>query len=221
MSISLNETVTEVRRMFRDVKWSDATLQSWVKDAVRDYSNHFPRLEELAGDATTGTYEYAFSDLCLGVIEVEYPTGETPPEFPPQRNHLMDSFFDGGNYYDAVMYPGQDDSELWLSDPETGSSYNVKYFTDYAWTASGSDYVAEVPDQHRAILVQYVVWVCWREMATIEKEKSEIESRYNVFAERVLRERQYYDDIIQAFKAARPHESRIVTWVMDKYDRIY
>jgi hypothetical protein len=221
MSISLNESVDQVRRSFRDVKWQDATLQEWVKDAVRDYAIHFPLLEELSGAATTGTYEYSFGAICLGVVEVEYPTGEDPPEYPDLRNHTEPNFHDGGDYYDVVRYPGQGDAELWLSQPETGESYNVKYYTEYAWTASGSDYTCEVPDLHRPAIVQYVTWCCWREMMTIEKEKGEIESRYNVLAERVLRERQYYDQMIEIYQAARPHESKVVTWAMDEFDPIY
>ena len=68
MTISLDECVIEVRRNFRDVKWSDTTLKEWIKDAVRQYSIHFPLIDELSGAATTGTYEYDFDAVCLGVI---------------------------------------------------------------------------------------------------------------------------------------------------------
>ncbi len=221
MSISLNDVVDQVRRSFRDVKWQDATLKEWVRDAVRDYAAHFPLVEELNASATTGTYEYSFGATCIGVLEVEYPTGDDPPTYPNHRDHKLCGFHDGGNYYDVVVFPAQDDAELWLSDPTTGESYNVKYLTGYTWTADGSDYTCAVPDNHRVLIAQYVIWCCWREMMTIEKDKGDLESRYNVLAERVLREREYYDGLIRAFKAARPKESEIVTWSMDEFDPIY
>ena len=222
MSISLDECVVEVRRNFRDVKWSDTTLKAWVKDAVRQYSIHFPLIAELSGAATTGTYEYDFDAVCLGIIEVEYPTGEDPPEYPLSMEHTRESFFgDGASYWDRVIYPGESQAELWLSDPETGESYNVKYYTEHAWTADGTDFTTEVIDHHRPIIIQYVTWCCWREMMTIEKDKGELESRYNVLAERVIRERQYYEELLDMAKVSRQAESRVITWSMDKYDQIY
>jgi len=221
MGISLDETLAEVRRYFRDVKWRNDTIKEWIRDAVRDYSRHFPLVKELSGEATTGTYEYSFGGLVLGTIEVEYPTGEDPPAFPEQCNHREPHFFDDGiSYYDVVAYPGEDDAEFWLSDPETGESYNVKYYTAHEWTAKESDYEADVPDVDRHVIVQYVVWQCWREMLTIEVETAD-SGRRAYLAEQAADAASSYNYYIEAIKRSRSAESNAVRWVMDKFDRIY
>ena len=221
MTISLNETVAEVRRNFRDVKWSNETLKAWVKDGVRDYAKYFPQVAEFAGDATTGTYQYDFDATVMDIIEVEYPTGDDPPTYPLTMNHLAPGFFDGGeSVVDVVVYPGEDQAELWLSDPVTGSSFNVKYHTAHAWTADGTDFTTEIPDFHRPIIVQYVTWQCWREMATIQKEKGQ-EKEYSFLYQRMVKEQDHYWSLLQMAMNSRPSESRVVKWTMDKYDSIY
>ena len=221
MTISLNETVSEVRRNFRDVKWSNETLKAWVKDGVRDYAKYFPQVAELEGDAITGTYEYLFGAAVMDVIECEYPTGEDPPSYPLMNNHMLTEFFERGeSTFDVFPYPGEDEAELWLSAPATGSSYKVKYHTAHAWTASGSDFTTEIPDFHRPIIVQYVTWQCWREMATIQKEKGQ-EKEYSFLYQRMVREQDHYWSLLQMAMNSKPADSRVVKWEMDKYDSIY
>jgi hypothetical protein len=220
MSISLNETVAAVKKYFRDVKWSTSTIESWVYDAVRDYSHHFPVVMEVSGDATTGTYEYSIAYLVLGVIEFEYPTGEDPPEYPEQRNHRESHFFeDGLSYYDLVSYAGKNAAELWLSKPETGESYNIKILTEHQWVTNGSDYVA-IPDSDRHVIVQYVIWQCWREMLTIESENADPERRAYI-SEQIADAAQSYSMYLSSLKKERAAESEFIKWEMDKFDRIY
>ena len=221
MTISLDATVIEVRRYFRDVKWSNEAVKAWVRDAVRDYSNYFPVVKDVTGAATTGTYEYDIAYLVLGLVEFQYPTGEDPPEFPEQRNHREPHFFgDGISYYDLITFAGKNAAELWLSDPETGSSYNLKIQTEHEWTASGTDYLADVPDSSRHVIVQYAIWQCWREMLTIERENTD-KDRRAYLAEQAADAASSYSMYIDAIKANRPAESQFVKWEMDKYDRIY
>jgi hypothetical protein len=221
MTISLDEMVTEVRRYFRDVKWSNDTLKAWVRDAVRDYSQHFPQVKEAAVIAIAGTYEYDINDLVLAVIEVEYPSGEDPPEYPEQRNHREPHFFgDGVSYYDVVLYPGQGEAELWLSDPQAGETCSVKYYTGHDWTAEGSDYKTDIADEDRHVLVQYVIWQCWRETLTMERETADADRRAYL-QEQAADAASSYSYYINQIKANRSAESEFVRWKMDKFDRIY
>ena len=122
MTISLIDTLAEVRRQFRDVAWSNTTLKAWIKDAVRDYSNSFPAIGTVSDDAVTGTYAYDFfagvhdeEDLpvILGVYEFEYPNDEDPPEYPRRLSHSDSAFFDSGeSLYDLVLYPSADTDQI-------------------------------------------------------------------------------------------------------------
>ena len=232
MTISIDETVLEVRRQFRDVAWSNATLKAWIKDAVRDYSIHFPYKATLTDDAADDVYEYDFFEgthdeedlpVVFGVLEVEYPTGEDPPEYPTRVDHTDSHFFgDGESYYDIVLNPSLNNGEIWLSAPETGSSFQVKYLTEHSWTAvdTATDENTEVPGHHRPVIIQYVIWQCWRELMTVTREEDDI-LKFEHIERQVTNASSRYAQMIEQIKGTRPSESKVIPWSMDKYDRIY
>ncbi len=232
MTISLDETVFAVRRQFRDVAWSNNTIKEWIKDAVRDYSIHFPIPAALTDDANDDVYEYDFFagshqeealPVILGVVEFEYPAGEVPPEYPKRMSHTNRRFFaEGQSYYDIVLNPAMTNGEIWLSQPETGQAFQVRYLTEHSWTSveSGTDETTAVPAHHRHIIVQYVVCTAWREKLTMIQEAQD-DVLFDRLEKRVLVESMKYNEMIEQAKAARPSESKLVSWEMDKYDRIY
>ena len=232
MTISLNETVEAFRREFRDVSWSNNTIKEWIKDAVREYSIHFPVTGTLEDDATDDVYEYDFFEgthdeedlpVVFGVIEFEYPTGEDPPEYPKRMDHTDASFFeDGESYYDIVLNPAMNNGEIWLSEPETGDTFQVKYLTEHTWTSvdSDTDENTEVPSNHRPIIVQYVVCKAWGEKITQLNEEDDIKL-YDKFEKRLTIENKKLAFILDQTKGSRPTESKTIQWTMDKFDRIY
>jgi hypothetical protein len=232
MTISLNDTVNAVRRNFRDVKWSDETLAGWVKEAVRDYDLIFPTAKTLTEDTEDEVYRYDFFagahdeeqlPSVFGVISFEYPSGEDPPKFINRHHHTDRNFFAGGGpYYDIVFYPDGVNGEIWLSSPESGKTFEVKYFSGHGWTSieNGDDESCEVNATHRNIIVQYVVWQCWRETLTLERE-TDLEDRRTFLEKRVVHERDYYTLLLGIAKGAFNQESQVISWEMDKYDRIY
>jgi hypothetical protein len=232
MTISLNDTVNAIRRNFRDIKWSDETLKAWVKEAVRDYDLVFPTAQTLKEDAEDEVYCYDFFagvhaeeqlPSVFGVISFEYPSGEDPPKFIRRLNHTDRNFFAGGGpYYDIVLNPDGVNGEIWLSSPATGKAFEVKYFTDHGWTSleSGDDESCEVNSAHRNIIVQHVVWRCWRETLTLEQETAS-EDRRTFLEKRVVHEQGYYVLLLGIAKGAFNQESQVISWEMDKYDRIY
>jgi len=236
MTISLNITVDLVRKNFRDVKWSQDTLEEWVKQAVKEYSKHFPLVSSVTDSAVAGTYKYDFfagahdeEDLpvVLAVTKFEYPTGEDPPKYPKRKSHTQDFFFDGDDdFYDVVIFPNRTNGEVWLSDPETGSSFQIWFHTEHAWTSvdSDTDENTEVAGNHQPIIIQYVTWLCWREMiseAQMNLDKDEYTSKIRAIVERADYEYIRYTDMIHDAEKAVSPESETIVWAMDKYDRIY
>ena len=236
MTISLNKTVDLVRKSFRDVKWSTDTLEEWVKQAVKEYSKHFPIVSSITDAAVSGTYEYDFfagthdeEDLpvILAVTGFEYPTGEDPPEYPKRKSHTQPGFFDGNDdYYDVVIYPSHNNGEIWLSDPKTGSGFQIWFQTEHSWTSvdSGADENTEVPGHHQPIIVQYVTWLCWRETvseAQLNLSDEEYASKIRAVIQRADQEFLTYTDMVKAAELSVSPESETIVWAMDKYDRIY
>jgi hypothetical protein len=236
MTISLDDTVLAVRRHFRDVAWSNSTLKEWIKDAVREYSNHFPVLAAFSESAADGVYEYDFFPgahaeenlpVVFGVVEFEYPTGEDPPEYPLRMSHTDKRFFNSGeSYYDIVLHPAMNNGEIWLSSPETGDSFQVKYLTAHSWTEveSGADETCQVPAHHQPLLVQYVTWLCTREMLAARMataEAAEETALLEMLLRRVNEEWRRYERMIETAKAMQSGESQQIHWEMDQDERIY
>ena len=54
-------------------KWSDATLYLYTKDAIRDYSTHFPMRVDRAAVTINEDGSYTLPTNLLRIVEVEYP----------------------------------------------------------------------------------------------------------------------------------------------------
>ena len=59
-------------------RWTDAALLLWAKDAIRDYSQYFPRYMSRVA-LTLSTNKYALPSDFLGAINVECPLGVSVP----------------------------------------------------------------------------------------------------------------------------------------------
>lgn len=76
MTTTWAEFLAEVRSDLKDdgtsQKWTDAVLYVWTKDAVKDYSIHFPRFEDRVTLTASGT-NYALPTDYVDDIFVECP----------------------------------------------------------------------------------------------------------------------------------------------------
>jgi hypothetical protein len=77
-------TLSDIRASLRNLltdktQWRDSLLNSWVQDAVRDYSLYFPLLVQTTIDCVAAQKTYDLSSYTLYAMRsVEYPTGEMP-----------------------------------------------------------------------------------------------------------------------------------------------
>ena len=83
--------------------WPQATVEAWVLDAIRDYSQYFPRVRTSTTTITTPSSTPHVFDLpgdFLAVVLVEFPDGEDPPEYLQLRSRTRDGFWDYTGFYD-------------------------------------------------------------------------------------------------------------------------
>ena len=83
--------------------WTQALVEEWIVEAIRDYSAHFARRVEDTISCTADTQEYNLPADFLGMLLVEYPAGEDPPEylqFLPRHNP---NFPSSDSYYDVLF----------------------------------------------------------------------------------------------------------------------
>lgn len=76
------DLLAQVRLYLADeTVWPDDTIYGYMVDAVRFYSVEFPRRSYRTLDLTTGTQAYDLWGDLREVLKVEYPAGESPPEY--------------------------------------------------------------------------------------------------------------------------------------------
>ena len=71
--------------------WSAADIEQWSRDAIADYSLHFPLIGQQTIAAVTGTESYDLAGGFLEIISVEYPEGQEPRAYLRRRNRLQGS----------------------------------------------------------------------------------------------------------------------------------
>lgn len=135
--------------------WPDATLNQWLREAIRFYSARFPRSLRYTLTLTTGTQTYALPADCYGVTGVEYPAGDDPPEMVTQVDEFSARFQSGGPFY-ALKGPA-DSTALstapWLAEIRfsetvtTGETAVIAYAGLHSIPAQDGDYTS-VPRAH-------------------------------------------------------------------------
>jgi hypothetical protein len=200
--------------------WLQATVEEWVKEAIRDYSTHFPRLVVLKYDCTAATHAYTLPADFLGVISVEYPKDEDPPQFLAHKSHLEEDFWDAEGYYDVqaqgdAVTPGT----LWISEsPAATEDINLTYsaYHDLAPTN------ITVPGHHEHLLVLFVVWKAAAER--LMKDQGNVNILPSLLAARRLvasNMRDAYDAAIRLAEKQQAPGGWTGPWKADIHDPIY
>jgi hypothetical protein len=142
--------------------FSDAQIAVWLNDAIRDYSQHFP-LQQVASIACSAAdQEYDLPADFLGILAVEYPTGETPKAYLSRLPFTHQDFGSSEKWYD--IRPQRDESdrdELILSaSPSAGQSIQILYNGHHALIANPSSISGDntVPVIHQQLMIKYVSW---------------------------------------------------------------
>jgi hypothetical protein len=207
--------------------WPQATVEQWVNDAIRDYSNHFPRyrsdtLETVADDRT-----YDLPADFMNMIYVEYPTGQSPPEYLSRMNHQHPEFWNEDYWYDIIRHEDVGDvDELWISKkPSAGQTITFIYraWHDFALANSGT---ITVPAVHENILMAFVYWTAQKELLAAESQSPTSNSSLIMaqLASNADRSKRAYSQIIaQAQHAQGGRESALIHWQTKaaELDRIY
>jgi hypothetical protein len=204
--------------------WEQETLESWILDAVKDYSQYFPRVQTSALTVTSETgHAYDLPADFLNVILVEYPTGEDPPAYLLRRARTRPDFYDHPGYYDvepskaAFGY-----AQIYFSEePQAGEEWQVTYHGTHDSTLDPSD-VITVPQDHEYLLILFVIWQAFKERAASQVQDPDTTS--DVLQKSVnaasLAEQEYR----KAIKNAEAHKAEggpTGPWRSDIYDPIY
>jgi hypothetical protein len=202
--------------------FAEATVQDWLEEAIRAYSVHFPVITTATLNCSADTHAYTLAEGTMGIVKVEYPKGEDPPEYLNPRSRKSAGFWDREGYYDAEL-DGQGDGALYISeDPDEDDQIEVTYLAMHTTSFSGDSSYVTVPEEHVPILVAYCVWKGTRELLLTEQQNPDttIHLIYDMTRQAQAAWDAYNDLIKQALASAG--RSAVTTgWAMDDYDPIY
>ena len=204
--------------------WPQATIESWVCEAIRDYSQYFPRTRTVSQLVTSSPdHTWDLQPDFLGIIQVEYPTGENPPEYLTLRSRRHDNFWDEEGYYD--IEPSGDavtQGVLYLSEiPTAGEYIGVTYLAPHDPDLGSSDKIT-VPVEHEFLLELHVLWTAFKERAATHLQDPDTTTM--VLQKMVNAEMQAHEEYRRAIRNAEQHRSKggwTGPWKTDIYDPIY
>lgn len=153
--------------------WPQATVESWVLDAIRDYSQTFPMTVTFTVTVSGASPGHEF-DLVTGIIAislVEYPGGEDPPVYLKRRRRTHPNFYNVEGYYDWQPTDDQTTAPvLYLSEePSDGETIYVTVKIHHTTSLVSGDSIT-VPVHHESILILYVLWQAFKERLATEEQ---------------------------------------------------
>ena len=231
MSTTLQNLIDAVEADLSDsgnATWAAADVERWCRDAIADYSQHFPRVltETISASANDRTYDLPAG--FMNVLTVEYPTGEDPPEYLARRPYDHPSFWQVNGYFDIVRRRDDTDvNELWISEkPSAGESIDVIYQAIHLIDSTNlttSDNLT-VPERHHYLLRKYATWQAAIQLKAVEEASPTSNSSLlmSQLAINVDRARRAYVDAI-AKAIFSESESSAVSWAdqVEETTRIY
>ena len=197
-----------------EATYTQTQVEQWLKDAIRDYSLHFPRQLSHTISTTADQRTYSLPALFTDMLSVEYPAGQDNPEYLTRRAYTHESFW-GNNHYDIV--PREDDSdqtELWIGpEPAASESITIEYHAYHNYDIDSADPVT-VPQVHHHILIIYVMWQSIKLLQTNEQQNPTSSSSLmmSLLAQNAQQE---YNNYIKAMKDAvkeRPSKPGVLKW---------
>jgi len=205
--------------------WPDLTVANWICEAIRDYSQTFPRVRYIAQLVTSNPgYEWGLQSDFIGMVQVEYPTGEDPPVYLSRRARTHPQFYGHPGYYDFLHEGDASTGILYLSQiPTAGEYIGVTYLAahDAALTEVGGDTIT-VPSEHEFLLQLHVLWSAFKERVATHLQDPDTTS--DILQKMTNAEMQAHQEYRTAIKNAEHHRSQggwAGPWKVDVYDPIY
>lgn len=152
-----------------ETAFDEDELLVWLNEAVREYSQHFPRAAEVTITAEEGETRYSLPLDATAIIGVTYPAGAEPPDWLERRSRRSAGFA-GALAYDVEWTRDLTAAPALLLGfaPAAGASLAVRIVRPHDSALSAADHVT-VPAEHHHILLQYVLFAAARHLQAREQ----------------------------------------------------
>jgi hypothetical protein len=152
--------------------WDDAELLIFLNEAIREYSQHLPRLAETRLAAVAGARRYALPADTRALLSVEYPEGRDPAAYLTRLAHKSRRFAQSGLLFAYDFLPRHDltaaPSLLLSFEPTAGETLVARHTQPHAAVGGVNDYLT-VPADHHHVLLGYVLFAAARQLQAAEQ----------------------------------------------------
>ena len=194
--------------------WNDAELLTFLNEAVREYSQHLPRVAETRLATVVGERRYALPAGTRALLSVEYPEGRDPTAYLTRLAHKSRRFVAAPTAYDFL--PRHDltaaPSLLLSFDPTASETLVVRHTQPHAAVAGVNDYLT-VPAEHHHVLLGYVLFAAARQLQAAEQAAPTGGSLLMAqLAANARRHELAYLNALNRILTQRQGESHVVAW---------
>ena len=198
--------------------WTDALLNGWIAEALREYGRDFPKEASLTLVSVATQADYALAADCLRVTRVEHPTGFFRLPDPLSAGDLVDPFaLSQGSprvaftqlAYEVYGPHGARTLTLRPAPTVAAESIRVRYLAVWAEPAADGDTLA-TPALDDALLIWLVVARALRWISTDESKRQRFERQRGVTTAQAYESYQAEYRRVVAARAARATPRRLV-----------
>ena len=216
---------SELRSYIRQIlidqsTWPATRLNSWISDAIRDYSIYFPLRVEATIDCLADTREYSLTSYTgiMGLTLVEYPKGEDPPRYLTRRPRSGASFLDLP-VYDILGDPPQ--KLIIGEEPEATEDIFIVYMAMHTIPTADDDTLT-MPDYH---FEGIKLFVQWQAVKALEMDEAQDPNTTSILLSMLGlnsgRAERLYRTKIREYIAKTSPGGYAGPWSSDEYDRVY
>ncbi len=215
-----------MRKLLTDATaFPDSQVDEWTKQAVYDYSLHFPYPRTATWHTVAGTRSYvvyaeAAVTIVHGVLGVEYPTGNEPPTMLRRKDERQADFY-GGAYYDLRLEGYSLTLVLGQTPSNASDSIGFTYLSEHTYPSLESTTLT-IPEKHLELVR---LFVHWKALSSLElSEEMDVQRKADVLHAlgfNALRAEQVYRERIQQVLQESAPGGWTGGWKMDSKDRIY
>jgi hypothetical protein len=218
----------ELRALVRTVipnvtVWPDATLNSWINDAIRDYSNDFPLNEQASKLLAAGIrkYQVAFTRHLINILMVEYPVLETPPSYLKRLDRRHPAF-DGSKVYDWYRDGKNHDAYVVLGETPTAGQAMALTLRTVHNMPTNDDFNLTLPDNHIEALKLFCLWQAAKSVEMSEGADPDPSSiALSLLGITAVRAERSYRAKIKEYRSTQAEGGYGADWTIGGQERIY
>ncbi len=143
-----------------ETTYTQIQIESWVIEAIKDYSLHFPLTAVSTIPTIADQTTYTLPTGHQTTLQVEYPTGDDPPTYLHRLNINHTAFWLSPTHYHIIKHNDAQTADQLVISPKPvseASTLTITHQADHPHDLQPTDPVTITPHHHN-LITAFVVW---------------------------------------------------------------